>query len=217
MRRPLLALALFVTTSSCASDQAGNVSMPFAARDGTVVAPPDGRIGVIIGPARRKLIADWDAQVPGDLGQTERAYCVTNYATLRVAGNEGDTLLVQIVAEIEAAPVQYATRWSVRFACPTDETGRSMPTIHSHPATICRPSTGLCMADSSQMTPRTCGPSALDVEGVTRARLAFAVVVCGRGVWTFYAPLTHAPVVVQAGSPRDSLPAPRPVGVPPTR
>lgn len=148
---------------------------------------PNGRVGVIVGSARRTLIADWDAQTPGDVGQIERAYCVTSYATFQIPDQQGDTLTMQIVAELEPAAVDSASRWAIRFKCRAGPNGFRMPTVHTHPATRCTLATGLCVADSTQMQPGGCGPSPLDMGSLVQNRLPFAIVQCGREIWNFYA------------------------------
>lgn len=146
----------------------------------------NGKVGVVVGQARRQLTAEWDAQPVGNLEERERAYCVTSYSTFRVPGTNGDTLTIQIVSDLEAALVDSATRWGIRFKCRAGPHGERMPTVHTHPATRCNPSLGLCVADSTQMTPAGCGPSRIDMTTVAQLQLPFAIVQCAREVWTFY-------------------------------
>lgn len=151
--------------------------------------PPLERGGIVAGPARQRLMRDWDAQT-GGVNQVERAYCVTRYAVATVPweSKAGETR-IYVATEVEPAVVDGATPWAIQeVTCPTSADGSPMPMVHTHPASECNRESGVCVADSSRMTQNRCEPSSIDVASVAKLKLPFAVIQCARGVFTFYAP-----------------------------
>lgn len=172
MIRPLLALSSLVLMAAA----------PHA---------PVERGGIITGPARAMLNAEWERQTPGYVMEPERGYCVARYLVVRApwATAEGETLLY-IVTDIMPAVVTGANAWSIQnVGCPPMKDGSPTPVIHTHPASLCWPLEGRCLADSTKMrVPGQCIPSDTDVRTLIRRRLPFSIVQCGPNVFSFYGP-----------------------------
>lgn len=156
-----------------------------------VAAGPVERGGIMTGPARAVLNAEWERKTPGYVMEPERGYCVARYLVVKApwATAEGESVLY-VVTDIFPAVVTGANAWSIQnVSCPPMKDGSPTPTIHTHPASTCWPLEGRCLADSTKMrVPGQCIPSDTDIRTMLRLRLPFAVVQCGPNVFSFYGP-----------------------------
>src|SRR5882672_533898 len=113
-------LAILLLLAIClAGIRPGLRAAPHAPRQ---VTPPEF-YGLMAGPARHRLVADWDAQVPNDPRQVERAYCITHYTIVPVAWGIAPTdgvSVVYIVTGVDSAQVVRAFPWAMAFGCAPD-------------------------------------------------------------------------------------------------
>lgn len=185
MRRAFAAFAIWVglVLVSCADGQELTVHLeprkPAQPASGTYL------IGVMAPSAGLALDAEWT----DDVTQNERAYCAVRYS-LTTFRFKGDTLYVVAVDSVIRAPVERGASpvGIIDARCPA-----GTPRLHTHPPSRCLNVGGelaprwSCVKSEWQKT--RCIPSLQDVRSLARQQWTrpFDIVMCGKGVFTFYA------------------------------